>query len=40
MLTSSRRIDKCPTSGQRFSDKLPTARTDEMEKARQMPGGG
>ena len=28
MLTaSSRRIDKCPTPGQRFSDKFPTAST-------------
>ena len=40
MLTSSRRIDKCATSRQRFSDKFPTAGIDKMKKARQMPGGG
>ena len=39
MLTSSRRIDKCTTSGQRFSDKFPTVGTGKMKKALQMPGG-
>ena len=37
---NSKRIDKCPTPGQRFSDKFPTAGTDKMTKARQMPGRG
>ena len=37
MLTASRRIDKCPNPGQRFSDKFPTARTDKMTNTRQMP---
>ena len=40
MLTASKRIDKCPTPGARFSDKFPTAGTDKMTKARQMQGGG
>ena len=39
MLTASRRIDKCPTPGQRFYDKLFTTRTDKMTNARQMPEG-
>ena len=39
ILTHSRRIGKCPTPGQRFSDKFPTARTDKMTNARR-PGGG
>ena len=30
MLTASRRIDKCPTPGQWFSDKFPTVGTDKM----------
>ena len=34
MLTASRRIDKCHTLGQRFSDKLPTTGTDKMTNAR------
>ena len=34
MLTASRRIGKCPTPGQRFSDKFPTAGTDRMTNAR------
>ena len=29
-LTASRRIDKCPTNGQRVSDKFPTAGTNKM----------
>ena len=37
MLTASRRIDKCPTPGQRFSDKFPTAGTDKMTNTQQMP---
>ena len=37
MLTASRRIDKCPTPGQRFSDKFPTAGTDKMRNTQQMP---
>ena len=37
MLTASRRIDKCFTPGQRFSDKFPTAGTDKMTNTRQMP---
>ena len=36
MLTASRRIDKCHTPGQRFSDKLPTTGTYKMTNA----GGG
>ena len=40
MLTASRRIDKCPIPGQRFSDKFPTAGTEKMKNTRQMPGGG
>ena len=39
-LTASRRFDKCPTPGQRFSDKFPTAGTKKMTNDRQMPGGG
>ena len=35
---SSRRIEKFPTPGQRFSDKLPTAGTCKMTIARQMSG--
>ena len=37
MLTASRRIDKCFTPGQRFSDKFPTAGIDKMTNTRQMP---
>ena len=37
MLTVFRRINKCPTSGQRFSDKFPTAGIDKKTNAR---GGG
>ena len=33
MLTASRRTDKRPTPGQRFSDKFPTTGTDEMTNA-------
>ena len=36
---SSRRIEKFPTPGQRFSDKFPTAGTYKMTIARKMPGG-
>ena len=37
---SSKRIDKCPTLGQRFSDKFPTAGTDKMKrKPDKFPGG-
>ena len=39
MLTASRRIDKCPTPGQRFSDKFPTTGTDEVTDVRRVPGG-
>ena len=35
--TASRRIDPLP--GQRFSDKFPTAGTDKMTNAQQMPRG-
>ena len=38
MLTSSGRIDKCPTPVG-FYDKFPTTRTDKMTNARQMPEG-
>ena len=40
ILIHSRRIEKCPTPGQRFSDKFPTAGTDKMTNARQTTGGG
>ena len=40
ILTHSRRIEKCPTPGQRLSDKFPTVGTDKITNARQMPGGG
>ena len=39
-LTASRRIDKCPIPGQRFSDKFPTAKTDKVTNAWQSPGWG
>ena len=40
MLTTSRRIDKFPTQGQRLSDKFPTARTDKMTNMPdKYPGG-
>ena len=32
-LTASRRFDKCPTPGQRCSEKFPTAGTDKMTNA-------
>ena len=38
-LTASRGFDKCPTPGHRCSEKFPTAWTDKMTNARQMPGG-
>ena len=37
---TSRRINKCPTPKQRFSDKFPTARTYKMTNSWQVPGGG
>ena len=37
---TSRRINKCPTHKQRFSDKFPTARTYKMTNSWQVPGGG
>ena len=37
-VTASRRIDKCPTPGYRFSDKFPTKRTDKMTNAREGMG--
>ena len=43
MLTaSSRRIDKCPTPGQRFSDKFPTARKTRLQMPDKIkcPWGG
>ena len=43
MLTaSSRRIDKCPTPGQRFSENLPTARPTrlQMDDKIKCPRGG
>ena len=40
MSITSRRIDKCPTPKQRFSDKFPTARTEKMTNFWQMPRGG
>ena len=39
MSITSRRIDKCPTPKQRFSDKFPTARTDKMTNSWQIPTG-
>ena len=39
MSIASRRIDKCPTPKQRFSDKFPTARTDKMTNSWQIPTG-
>ena len=39
-LIASIRLDKCPTPGQRFSDKFPTARTDKVTNAWQSPGWG
>ena len=39
MLTVFRRINKCPTSGQRFSDKFPTAGIDKKTNARGGGGG-
>ena len=38
-LTASRRFDKCPTPGHRYSEKFPTAGTDKMANVRQMSGG-
>ena len=40
MSITSRRIEKCPTPKQRFSDKFPTARTEKMTNSWQMPRGG
>ena len=37
-VTASRRIDKCPTPGHRFSDKFPTTGTDKMTNAREGMG--
>ena len=37
-VTPSRRIDKCPTLGHRFSDKFPTTGTDKMTNAREGMG--
>ena len=34
------RFFKCPTLGQRFSDKFPTAGTDQITNTQQMPGWG
>ena len=40
MLTTSRRIDKFPTPGQRLSNKFPTTGTDKMTNmANKYPGG-
>ena len=39
MSITSRRIDKCPTPKQRFSDYFPTARTYKMTNSWQIPRG-
>ena len=39
MSVTSRRINKCPTPKQRFSDKFPTARTYKIANSWQMPRG-
>ena len=38
-LTASRRFDKCPTPGQRCSENFPSAETNKMTNAQQMPRG-
>ena len=39
MLNASERIDKCPTPGQRFSDKFPTVGTDKVTSGWQNAQG-
>ena len=38
-LTASRRIDKCPTPGQRFSDKSPPHQDRQDDKCPPLGGG-
>ena len=42
LIASSRRIDKCPTPGKTFSDKLPTARPKRLQMPDKIkcPRGG